>query len=359
MGAGRVVTGIANKASVLGLLLAGCLGGQTGQPSSASGECPKDSTPASDTLARFEGSYESPVALPGNGASCPAEADAVLRVEIESELNEREVLERECGAAWLPVSVELATDDGELATTESGWLSVGEDGVGGVRIDEPTWGGGLVTLRLDAEQRSVSSSTHLDNYRTFDACCLEAPSQSFAEFTRIDELGLIELVPGAPDVVGQEQVELELRVTAAPLANSCFESSAVNQAVSFELLDAEGVVVASGMGEAQGDPCERGEGCVFVELHADGQVSNPAYLGAAQPLKGAASRVFLSAEFDSCGSPALVAFAISVDVELEEYSIELSLNPAPSASVVPPNRAARASCFCWPNDEGDPPEGCP
>jgi len=298
------------------------------------------------------------VAQPGNSASCPAEADAVLRVEVESELDEREVLERECGAAWLPVSVELATDDGELVTTESGWLSVGEDGVGRVRIDQPTWGGGVVNLGLDAEQRSVSSSTPLDNYRTFDACCLEAPGQSFVELTRLDELGLMELVPGDPDVVGQDHVELELRVTTAPFTNGCFESAAVNQPVSFELLDAEGVVVASGTGEAQGEPCERGEGCVFVELHADGNVSNPSYLGAAQPLKGEASRVFLAAEFDSCGSPALVALAISVDVALEEYSIEMSLNLATVVSETP-NRAARASCFCWPSADGESPEGCP
>jgi hypothetical protein len=184
-------------------------------------------------------------------------------------------------------------------------------------------------------------------------------SRSFAELTRLDELGLIELVPGAPDVVGQEQVELELRVTAEPLANSCFENSKDSQALSFELLDAEGVVVASGTGQAEGARCVRDEGCVFIELNANGQVSNPSYLGAAQPLKGVASRVFVEAEFESCRSPALAEFAISVDVALEEYSIEMGLNPAPGTDVSPPTGAARASCLCWPSDDGEPQEGCP
>lgn len=332
------------QASLLGLLLGACLGGQTGQPDSE--DCLDEDTPSpSETLERFAGRYESPATAPNNRAECPPEADAVLRVEIESDLDAREPFEPECGAAWVPVSVTLTTDDGELETTEQGWLMAGPYGEGAVRIEEPSFGGGEIYMDLDPEAHSFSSSDSFDRYHAFDACCLAATHQSFSGLLKLDELGLIELEAGAPDVVGQDSVELSLRVSGEPISNSCFEEQKAHQPITFELIDAEGTTVASGTGSAEGARCPSGDGCIWVQVHGDGHVSDASYLGAEEPLKGEASRVFLEAQFISCETPALFELGISVDVQLEEYAIEMGLTPAPSSGISPPTESPRDRCF--------------
>lgn len=333
------------EASLLGLLLAACSGGQTGQPDSGYADCPHDSTPASEIMDRFAGSYESPVTAPNNRAECPPEADAVLHVEIESDFDERELLERECGAAWLPVSVKLTTDDGELDATLQGWLTVHEGGEGVVKVEELSPARRQVDLELDPEVGSISSIGSFDGYRTFDACCAEASDQSFPELLKLDELGLVELRPGAPDVLGQDSVELELRVTSSPTSNTCFEQQKEQLPVRFELLDAEGTVVATGTGTSDGASCPERDGCIWVQVHGSGQVRDSAYLGAAQPLNGEASRVFLDANFISCETPTLFELGIRVDVKLKEDSIEMGLYPVSSSGISKPTDFAPDRCF--------------
>ena len=331
------------RAGLLALLLVSCSGGQTGQPTS--GECWEDPTPPSETLERFAGTYESPVTAPGNTAKCPSEADTVLHVEIEGDFDERESIERECFAPWLPVTVQLRTDDGEFEATEQGWLTTSPPDRGGVRIDEPSFGGGELMLELDAEKRAISSDRRLGEYKTFPSCCLEASSQSFSDLTGLDELGLVELLPSAPEVVGQESVALELRITTELPANVCFEEGMIDPAAAFELRDAEGTVVATGTGNTKSTPCTARPGCIWVQVNADGSVSDASYLGAAEPLKGQASRIFLEADFNTCETPALVELGISVDVQLEEYAIEMGLNPAPSSGIAPQSEGRPAQCF--------------
>jgi len=52
----------------------------------------------------------------------------------------------------------------------------------------------------------------------------------------------------------------------------------------------------------------------------------------------------LEANFNSSEMPALVELGISVDVQLEEYAIEMGMNPAPSSGIARQG-AAQDGCF--------------
>lgn len=68
------------------------------------------------------------------------------------------------------------------------------------------------------------------------------------------------------------------------------------------------------------------------------------YLGGRERLQSEASRIFLEANFNSSEMPALVELGISVDVQLEEYAIEMGMNPAPSSGIARQG-AAQDGCF--------------
>ncbi|MFM2420827.1 MAG: hypothetical protein RL385_5550 [Pseudomonadota bacterium] len=75
--------------------------------------CPITLEGAKKDMRRYVGTFSTRVRTSAD-LDCDPEADTVLRAEIRSSLTEAELDAKPCGAAWLPVSIRLTTDDGAV-----------------------------------------------------------------------------------------------------------------------------------------------------------------------------------------------------------------------------------------------------
>lgn len=222
----------------------------------AGGPCPLELERADDAMAALAGSYTKRVRTGLEDACSPA-SDTVLHVEVTSILTEEELAEKPCGAAWLPVTVALRTEDGAVARTERGVIAT-EDG--------QLWGRGKVllgdardaSLRIDPENRSVTE---------YDLAGVEAPCcEVLATF---DEDALAVLSPEGALELSQvdddtRRVTLDFEVASADVRRTCDGPGLVashGESVVVEVRDPDGALVGEAKGVLEAFPlandCER------------------------------------------------------------------------------------------------------
>ncbi|MFM2416432.1 MAG: hypothetical protein RL385_1155 [Pseudomonadota bacterium] len=270
----------------------------------AAGPCPLALELANDAMAALAGSYTTRVRT-GLQDTCSPATDTVLHVEITSILTEEELAEKPCGAAWLPVTLALRTEDGAVERTERGVIGT---------VDGQLWGRGQVllgdardaSLRIEPDNRSVS---------VYDLPGVETPCCDALDSLDEDALAVL----STEDAVELSQVDddarrvkLDFGVTSVDSRRTCDGPGLVGgggESVVVAVRDPDGVLVGEARGLLEAIPLVNG--CERLALQGELRMSAPRVAGLTT---AGDTRGFLTACLERCAGRTTRAYALEVPV---------------------------------------------